>query len=178
MTLGNDEIRERVGDPLSWFEHADSLFLAAEELTSSISVAGDKPAPQSDSRVLMLGLVRGAMTILGAGLECLLKGVAVSRNLLIVSDGRVEFSRSLQGNSKHDLVAMGRSLSLGLTEPEWGLLERASEYLSWAGRYPIARRLGRSLSAARQRTLTMNSNDVGLAKRLASRLRAEVFDAA
>lgn len=67
MTLGNDEIRERVGDPLTWLEHADSLFLAVEELTSSISVAGDKPAPQSDSRVLMLGLVRGAMTLLGAG---------------------------------------------------------------------------------------------------------------
>ena len=172
MTVRLSELKQRATDPHSWLEHAESLFLAAEELAKALFSTCALNAP-SENRVLMLGLARGSMTLLGAGLECVLKAIAVSRGLLSETASGIAFSAALHGRDKHDLVAMAESLSLRLKSVEIDLLKRSTEYLRWAGRYPTALRLGRSAAAARQRALNLKPNDLAVARGMALRARTE-----
>lgn len=160
--------KEHAKDPHSWFEHGHSLLLAADSLWEG--ALHRMRAPASQRRVLSLGVARGYMTLLGASIECAIKGLAVALGCFSESNGRIKFT-GVRGSESHLLPEMARSLGIVLTDGERRLLERATEYLSWAGRYPIAKRIGRSSNAMKNRLLSFSTQDQMITTRFIERLQ-------
>jgi hypothetical protein len=138
-------------------------------------------SPGGEIRVLQLGLVRSAMLLVGLAFENLLKGVAVSRRLLIVPHSslsdpqeKLKWKTSLRGATGHDLLSMSHSLNLSLTVPQEELLKRTSAYVKWAGRYPSANELTVTIEAHRNSELRLAlPDDRHVADQLAAYLRAQ-----
>jgi hypothetical protein len=167
---------ERIRIPPSWFEHGESLLVAARILANELNV---RPPERTDAwRVRDLGAVRGAMTLLGAGVKCLLKGLAVSRGLLTLVDNKVEFATELRGWRRHDLAGMARSLRLELSATEADLVERAQVFLIWAGRYPTSLRSETAFAASADGALRFSMADVATADGIAARIRILTSDRA
>ncbi|USX21716.1 hypothetical protein NHH82_06020 [Oxalobacteraceae bacterium OTU3REALA1] len=113
--------------PVAWKANAMSLNRAFEELTT-VSLADVKamfddvePAgPSITASVLMLG---------GFVVENLLKGLAAKKKKIPIVKGRPKFVH-------HGLVALALDAEVDLSAEEEVLLQRLTEFIMWAGRYP------------------------------------------
>jgi hypothetical protein len=112
------------------------------------------------------------MTLLGAALECAIKGLAVALGTFNESDGRIQFV-GVRGAESHALADMANSLGIVLTDDERKLFRSATEYLSWAGRYPTAKNLARTSNAMKDGLLRFTVRDLEIATRFAERLKKQ-----
>jgi hypothetical protein len=113
--------------PVAWKANAMSLNRAYEEL-KRVALADVKamfddvePAgPSITASVLMLG---------GFAVENLLKGMAAKRKKIPIVKGKPKFVH-------HGLIALARDAEVDLSADEEVLLQRLTEFIMWAGRYP------------------------------------------
>jgi hypothetical protein len=170
--MNESEHLDLVLDPHAWFEHSYSLLLAADALWEGGLARMHAPAAQR--RVLSLGVARGSMTLIGAALECAIKGLAAARGFITEANGKIAFTH-VRGADSHALPEMAASLGVVLSDGEGNLLKRSGEYLLWAGRYPTAKRLERSVGAVKNGLLSLNIRDQVLAKQIVERIEKQAF---
>ncbi|MFQ5961072.1 MAG: hypothetical protein ACE5MG_06725 [Candidatus Methylomirabilales bacterium] len=94
-------------------------------------VEGSAPAHQLSN----LDVGFSWMMLTGFSLENLVKGVLLKRQPHLAKRGRVP---SWPGRG-HDILTMFRSAGISLRPPEEDLLTRLREFVTWRGRYPIAK---------------------------------------
>lgn len=176
MNTSRDRHIERMNEPTAWLEHGESLLVAARILAVELS---QHPTVHTDAeRVKALGTFRGTMTLLGAGIECLLKGLAVSQGLLQSVDPRLAWKTGLRGADSHKLDAMAASLDFALSAEEADVVDRASTFLLWAGRYPGSKEAGKTSEAHAKGQLRFLKGDVDSADSIAARIRTLITRAA
>ena len=79
------------------------------------------------------------MMLYGMGVESLLKALATANGFNFVShdrNGRPRFN----DRTNHDLVKLAKKIGVTLSPAEEELLGRLSNYVRWAGRYPVAKK--------------------------------------
>jgi hypothetical protein len=74
------------------------------------------------------------MLLSGFALENLLKGIYIGRNPTFVMEGKLKKWSSKSG---HELLDLAEKTKFELSEDETNLLERLTEFVVWAGKYPI-----------------------------------------
>jgi hypothetical protein len=139
-----EDFRDQANDPRAWLRASDSLWGAAEELVGG---------PRFVAWYLLTGMA----------VEDILKGLIVARDGIELDDrGRLRLPWPAPG---HNLILLAANASVELTEEERQLVERLSEFVLWAGRYPIPRRLEEF------RPRFLSAGDVTPARHLVGRLR-------
>lgn len=160
-------------DPLQWVEQGLGLFYAAESLRDRLmSILDDPPA---DRRVETLGLVNGAMLLLGLSLENAIKGVYIALNPKVVTSDGVD-KTSWGGDGGHGIRELAHSVT-AVSAAENELLNRLQEHIVWAGRYPIPNKSSRYHGSQHPINLqTFKDSDFLLAKSLLDRLKKELSE--
>lgn len=74
--------------------------------------------------------------LIGYAIECALKGLWVKKGNKIVQNGK--YIR-VPGTRDHDLVQLSRQVGFSPSKLEADVLERISKFVTFAGRYPIAK---------------------------------------
>jgi hypothetical protein len=74
------------------------------------------------------------LMLLGMSIENALKALCIIHNAEIVSDGKL---KATWGGDGHDLVQIASLAKFTRSEPDTQLLRNLSNYIRWAGRYPI-----------------------------------------
>ncbi len=98
-----------------------------KERTSTVRFLSDEESQLS----LDSGLSGVAFMLLGLSIENLAKGILVTRNPEgVVKNGEFKLK-------KHGLVNLVNECNLSITDKERDLLETATEYIRWRGRYMI-----------------------------------------
>lgn len=124
----DDQHKKIASKPLTWVLTADELLRAFELLATHVvedstkrQEASDKYIPSISSSAMMLG---------GFAIENMLKAIYVSRYSAFDSSGNLTIV-------KHDLLTLADALEISLTKDERMLLERLTQFITWAGRYPV-----------------------------------------
>jgi hypothetical protein len=117
------------GEPHAWLIEAKQLKRAADlvlpELREIFSVS-----PQGRPRFEDAKLFNSYMLLAGLALENLAKGILVKRNPGVVTQDKF----ILKG---HDLQQLAQQVLSTLSKNELDILNRLTEFVTWAGRYPI-----------------------------------------
>ncbi|MGA2496354.1 MAG: hypothetical protein ABSH20_01350 [Tepidisphaeraceae bacterium] len=131
-------------DPTSWTSEADNLRDAAD-LVHEAYAADWKVVEQclkrkrrgEGSGVLpgRLGLYKVAFLLLGLANENLLKAMLLGNNVDTGSDNEIKWP-----DNGHDQRKLASNAGLGLTAEEDVLLGLLSEFVLWAGRYPLPKK--------------------------------------
>jgi len=96
-----------------------------------------KLSPEQQEASTRLGLPRIALMLFGMAFESLLKGILISRRPELVSEKGVDEQIS---RGDHSLVEYFQAADISFTQSEKFLLERLSDSVRWAGRYPIPKK--------------------------------------
>lgn len=129
---------EKVGrEPDMWHTSAYGLKHAADAVLAKIkadmtALASGKPSAKHFRK---LPVVYAYMLLAGLAIENLIKGLSIKKDSALIDNGKLD-----QSLGKHDLLALARKAGVRLTEEERSLVERLTEYVIWAGRYPIPKR--------------------------------------
>jgi hypothetical protein len=117
------------GEPHTWLVTARQLKRAADLIPPALKniFAG---SPYERPRFEDAKLCNSYMLLAGLALENLAKGILVGRNPRVVT--RETFT--LKGHNLHQLAQQAMPT---LSKPELNILYRLSEFVKWAGRYPI-----------------------------------------
>lgn len=137
------------GDPFFWWKMGDDLMVAASVLLevqaeSSAAYFGSLPAEGGWIRLTdeqqhlcsRLGIGRVFYFLAGLAFENRIKGILVARNRDLAAGGRL--SKYLTG--RHNLQELFQQMNFTLSADEKNLVERLSETVVWAGRYPVPKR--------------------------------------
>jgi hypothetical protein len=123
--------------PEMWLRTAEDLRRAAKELHLERACRHTE-GPGWAGEVIEITLVRLLpieKMLFGLGFENLLKGIAVSSKPQVVSGGNLD-----KAMRTHDLPDLAAKASVTLTAEEGAVLRDLTEYVKWAGRYPIPTR--------------------------------------
>lgn len=134
--------------PFFWFVQAMDLLSSAHALLEQHEAAKERyfgpikgsgrieltPEQQEASRFLRLPQV--AQMLFGLAVEVLLKGILISRNPELVQGDKLD--PQLTGN--HSLERLFELAAIDLSASEKELVDRLSESIRWAGRYPVPKR--------------------------------------
>jgi hypothetical protein len=136
--LGIDFIRwahEGAGEnPLAWQASARDLFEAATAIKAAVQDFGDG---------FMHSIAAVQAMLLGMALECLLKGMYIKRHRVwqepnkehaLVKDGSLVRP---QGVGDHQLLQWAEAAGVTLSQGERTVLNRLTDFVLFAGRYPI-----------------------------------------
>ena len=118
----------------SWHLHAVDLKLAADCLEENIL----RNLAISEEDGLMSFTLWGPYYMLrGMSIECLLKAIIVANNNEIVPDAKLVFfvENKISG---HNLMWLAERAEFQCSPYETGLLEKLTQHIEWAGRYPTA----------------------------------------
>jgi hypothetical protein len=126
----NKSVFEILGqEPHSWLMEATLLKRAADlvrqELTKMFAAFPHGSPPYED-----IALCKSYMLLSGLALENLAKGIIVGRNPGVVTPDTF----NLKG---HNLLQLSHQAALPLSDNERKLLDRLTDFIEWAGRYPI-----------------------------------------
>jgi hypothetical protein len=153
-TKSDEEYRRRLENDLNWRIFADILLGAATgvwryvELGRSISrdelpkiLAGTWPRRKTPISGSLIRWSIPFMFLAGLGIECLLKAIRI---LQFQAAGKPVAAKNWRGSlaiakelKTHDLMALARAAEITLTPAEVTLLERLTDFVEWAGRYPV-----------------------------------------
>ena len=95
----------------------------------------------------MHSLARVEAMLLGMALECLLKGIYIKRHRVwadpakehaLVKDGKYV---RVKDAGDHDLVQLAKAAGVTLSQSERSILTRLTDFIEYAGRYPISKRV-------------------------------------
>jgi len=122
------------GEPHSWFMAARQLKKSADLIGNALkevcSAYPDDRAPYEQ-----LAVFKGYMLLAGLAMENLLKGILAGRDQKIVTPTALN-----KRFKTHRLCSLALQVLQDLTEHDQDLLKRLTDFVSWAGRYPIALR--------------------------------------
>jgi hypothetical protein len=138
--------KTRAGEPFFWFVHANQLLTSAVTLVEEAEAASaryfaEMPAesgrhqltPQQQEAWPKLGMRNVALLLFGLALEVLLKGFLVARDPSLVQQQRI----AAEISSGHDLKKLFAGAGIGVSVVEAGILDRLSESITWASKYPV-----------------------------------------
>lgn len=129
---------ERVGQMPETWELAAGSLLSASRLLQASQKTFDTTQLKTGETVPDEGRVHGVEIMLrGFALECLFKSLWVAHGNPLVENGRY---RGVPGAGQHDLAQIAAVLPWSLSTEERDLLRRLTDYVVWAGRYPIPKR--------------------------------------
>ena len=83
-------------------------------------------------------LARVEAMLLGMALECLLKGMYIRQRHALVKDGEYV---GVKGAGDHQLLQLADAAGVTLSQPERSILTRLTDFIKYAGRYPISKRV-------------------------------------
>ena len=134
------DIFDRTGNhTVPWRSYAGDLFAASEALWSAyrttFALKDGDPMPNE------MRFFGPALLLRGAGIECLLKAVALTRGFVLAKEGKFVKPKNSKHRppstvESHDLVGLSEAISFETSESERDLLRRLSLFIT-AGRYPI-----------------------------------------
>jgi hypothetical protein len=133
-------------DPTMWWIMAQDLFHAAEALLDAWRAAKpdysgglpgvngwDELPPEQQQAALRIRFPMVFLFLVGLALENLLKGLLLARDPGLAAGGRL--AREI-GDS-HRLSTLFQRASIPLSTEQVKLVDRLSESILWAGRYPV-----------------------------------------
>lgn len=153
-TKSDDEYRRRLEDDLNWRIFSNISLGAASALWRVIEL-GRQISREEVPRILdgtfprnetPIGgsLIRFSipfMFLAGLGVECLLKAIRILQFqaagtpvAALNKRGRLALAAALK---THDLVGLAHAAGVSLSADELRLLERLTDFVEWAGRYPV-----------------------------------------
>lgn len=117
---------------------AASVLLEAHEESSeafhkSLPEGSVKLTDEQQHHYSRLGLDRVFYLLAGLALENIMKGILIARDKSLLSKGMISNKKIL----KHNLSDLFKEVGLALSDRELNLVERVSETVVWAGRYPV-----------------------------------------
>ncbi len=156
-----------------WYSMATKLDRAAKVLAREIEAdlqrleeeAPDASAVLTAAQVPGIQMADGFWLLAAFSLENLLKGILVAREPDLVQEQRLE-----KPLCSHRLLEMARRAHLDVNVIEAFFLEVASEYSTWAGKYPVPRQRRPS----RTFTHLFSAGDLVAYNALYSRFEAEL----
>jgi hypothetical protein len=166
-----DEIfRRHSGSRLMWELHTVTLRYAMEVVFRQGLTDTAVNLRHRTRKALRPSLHAPALMLAGMMLEAAAKAVLTERGAALKPDGTPKFTN-------HDLVALAKGIGLPLSGDERFFLERMTEFIRWAGRYPAPRRAtGIAIRNPRGKLEIVGGSAVGgdlrQARRLADRIEA------
>lgn len=153
-TKSDEEYRRRLENNLNWQIFAEISLGAASgvwryvELGRIISrdelpkiLAGKWPRRKTPISGSLIRWSIPFMFLAGLGVECLLKAIRI---LQFQAAGKSIAAKNRRGSlalakelKTHDLVSLAHAAGIALTSAEVTLLERLTDFVEWAGRYPV-----------------------------------------
>lgn len=128
-------MHERFGNLwLSWV--AWSITLEHAEITLGLHASHSRG---SKGKVVMPMMLAVRAMLLGYSLECLFKALWLRNGNELVRDGRYI---GVKGANDHDLVQLARASKFSPTPNELAVLKRLTNFLRFAGRYPVGKTAG------------------------------------
>jgi hypothetical protein len=163
-------------NPLAWQASARDLLTGATVVKAKVQAVGDG---------LMDTLTAVQAMLLGMALECLLKGAYIKRYRVweeedkahaLVKDGKLVRPAD---TGDHQLLQWADAAAVSLSQQERSALNRLTDFVVFAGRYPIPVRVQdmRPVKDAGGRTVArryITSEELETAEALANRLMREV----
>ena len=160
-------------NPLAWQASAKDLLEAAEAVKAKVIGHGDG---------LMHSLVAVQAMLLGLALECLLKGVWIKKHQPWTgSDGLTKGGKyvGIPGAHDHRLEQLAAVASVKLSADEQQVLKRLSNFVLFAGRYPIGKwpdemRPKATSGGKKVSPKYISPEEIAVAEKLATRLMRDV----
>ena len=121
---------------IRWKVIADHV---GERLKATLSPYPERRAPYDD-----LVWFNNYMYLAGMALENLTKGIPIGRNPSVVSPDRFDLHSLVRSEGGHDLRELAQKVAADLTADEVDLMKRLTEFIVWAGKYPIHRKASRT----------------------------------
>lgn len=153
-TKSNEDYRRILGNNLNWQIFADISLGAASGIWRYVELG--RVISQEEIPKILDGTwpkrkqpVGGALTrwsipfmfLAGLGIECLLKAIRI---LQFQAAGKPIATENKRGSlalvnelKTHDLLGMAKAAEIELDQAETELLERLTDFVEWAGRYPV-----------------------------------------
>jgi hypothetical protein len=164
-TRSDEEYRKTLENNLNWQIFANISLGAASglwryiELGRMISqdelpkiLAGTWPKRRTPISGALIRWSIPFMFLAGLGVECLLKAIRI---LQFRAAGKPLTNRNNRASSAlarelktHDLLALARAAAIPITRDEEVLLERLTDFVEWAGRYPVGVAADRTVNRA------------------------------
>ena len=162
-------------NPLSWDASAKDLLEGAKAIGERVSDLGDMMHTLAGVQAMLLGLA----------IECLLKGIWIKSHKAWL-DKNKDFSLTkngqyvgIPGAGDHELLQLARASKVKLSVREGFLLGRLTDFVKYAGRYPIPTRVEQAQpiksDGKRVSRRYLSGAQLRLAENLAARLRKEVL---
>jgi hypothetical protein len=132
-------------DPFFWWNKAQDFFAAGEALleawrATKIHYIGGLPGAngwadltqEQQQAAFRIRFPQIFLFLIGLALENLLKGLLVARDGSLVSEGRLSSEVA-----NHKLSSLFQRAGITLSPEQRAFVERLSESVTWAGRYPV-----------------------------------------
>ena len=153
-------------NPAAWQVSAKDLLDAAMAVKAKVQPFDNAMDP----------LARVEAMLLGMALECLLKGMYIRRRHALVKDGEYV---GVKDAGAHQLLQFADAAGVTLSQPERSILTRLTDFIKYAGRYPISRRVKemRPVKTPDRRTVArgyISGAELERAETLTNRLMQEV----
>ena len=182
-----DESNPPRDDFLWWSYHVSgenpaAWQVSAKDLLDGAMAVKAKVQPFDNA---MHSLARVEAMLLGMALECLLKGMYIRRHR-VWADPAKEHALAKDGKyvrvkcaGDHELVPLAKAAGVTLSQPEQSILTRLTDFIKYAGRYPISRRVKemRPVKTPDRRTVArgyISGAELERAETLTNRLMQEV----
>ena len=114
--------------PAAWQVSAKHLLAAAMAVKAKVHPFENAMDP----------LARIEAMLLGMALECILKGMYIRRRHALVKDGEYV---GVKDAGAHQLLQFADAAGVTLSQPERSILTRLTDFIKYAGRYPISKRV-------------------------------------
>ncbi len=119
--------------PVVWYLWSERLFRAGEIIFNLCKDDLNKLFKEGfDSSHKNLNLVGVDMLLFGYAIENCLKAVVIKENPEVVESNKIKW-----GQDGHDLLKFAEKIRLSKLEEYKEILHRLTQYIRWAGRYPI-----------------------------------------
>lgn len=125
------EFEEGLSSPESWFRQSWEMYEASRAIYETLAESRCIRSERDNYR--RVGLMKGAMLLLGLSLENALKGALVHRSKPDLSNDRLRSDHF--HDVPHDLFAIAQKLDLSLDDAQRELLERLTMFVQWASKY-------------------------------------------
>lgn len=127
VAFAQEQLLRRTTCPIAWEANALALNRAYENL--KLVVLSDVKAMLDDIDVEKISITATVLMLGGFVIENLLKGLIAKSKSIPIENGKPRFKH-------HKLVDLARDAEIPLSTNEKVLLQRLTEFVLWAGRYP------------------------------------------
>jgi len=143
-----------ISEPENWFRQAWEMYEASKTVYQALADQ-ERPRTEQDN-YRRVGLMKGAMLMLGLSAENALKGALVFQSKPDVSKGKMSSGHFHE--KPHDLIEVAEKLDLDLTGKQKDLLVRLTLFVQWASKYQVPLREYEYINAQGKLTLTYPSD--------------------